>query len=59
MRNSTQLIPTGLVKASGMPAFALPVVKEMPLALEPVAPDSFGGLTGAASPTTPPRRGFS
>ena len=59
MRNSTHLIPIGLVKAARMPAFGLPVVKEMPLALEPVAPETFGGLTGAASPTTPPRRGHS
>ena len=59
MRNSTHLIPTGLVEAARMPAFALPVVSEMPLALEPVAPDTFGGLTGAPSPTTPPRRGLS
>jgi hypothetical protein len=34
------------------------VVQELPLALEPVAPDTFGGLTGAMSPT-PPRRGHS
>ena len=59
MRNATHLIPNGLVKAARMPAFALPVVKEMPLALEPIAADTFGGLTGAASPTTPPRRGLS
>jgi hypothetical protein len=58
MRNSTHLIPKGLVKAARMPAFALPVVKEMPMALQPLAPDTFGGPTGAASPTTPPRRGL-
>ena len=59
MRNSSQLISIGFVKAARMPAFALPVVREMPMALEPVAPDTFGGLTGAACPTTPPRRGLS
>jgi hypothetical protein len=58
MRNSSQLIPTGRVPAARMPAFGLPVVVEVPLALEPVAPDTFGGLTGAVSPT-PPRRGHS
>ena len=58
MRNSPQLISIGFVNAARMPAFGLPVVKELPLALEPVAPDTFGGLTGAPSPT-PPRRGHS
>jgi hypothetical protein len=58
MRNSSQLISIGSVKAARMPAFGLPVVQELPLALEPVAPDTFGGLTGAMSPT-PPRRGHS
>jgi hypothetical protein len=58
MRNSSQLIPIGFIKAARMPAFALPVVQEVPLALEPVAPDTFGGLTGAPSPTAP-RRGHS
>jgi hypothetical protein len=58
MRNSSQLISIGFVKAARMPAFGLPVVVEVPLALEPVAPDTFGGLTGAQSPT-PPRRGRS
>jgi hypothetical protein len=57
MRNSSQLIATGLVKAARMPAFGLPVVKEVPLALEPVVADTFGGLTGAPSPTAP-RRGL-
>jgi hypothetical protein len=37
-------------------AYGLPVVKETPLALEPVVPDTFGGLTGPQAPTTP-RRG--
>jgi hypothetical protein len=48
----------GFVKAARMPAFGLPVVQELPPALEPVAPDTFGGLTGAQS-TTHPRRGRS
>ena len=58
MRNSSQLISIGVVKAARMPAFGLRVVHEVPLALEPVAPETFGGLTGAQSPT-PPRRGHS
>jgi hypothetical protein len=58
MRNSSQLISIGSVTAARMPAFGLPVVQELPLTLEPVAPDTFGGLTGAQSPT-PPRRGHS
>ena len=58
MRNSSQLISIGFVKAARLPAFGLPVVQEMPLALEPVAPDTFGGLTGTPVPT-PPRRGHS
>jgi hypothetical protein len=58
MRNSSQLISIGFIPAARMPAFALPVVQELPLALEPVAPETFGGLTGAQSPT-PPRRGHS
>ena len=58
MRNSSQLISIGFVTAARMPAFELPVVHELPLALEPVAPETFGGVTGAQSPT-PPRRGHS
>ena len=58
MRNPSQRISIGFVKAARMPAFGLPVVQELPLALEPVAPDTFGGLTGAPSPTSP-RRGRS
>jgi hypothetical protein len=38
-------------------AYRPPVVKETPLVLEPVAPDTFGGLTGALSSTTT-RRGL-
>ena len=56
MQNSSQLISIGFVKAARMPAFGLPVVQELPLALEPVTPETFGGLTGAPSPI-PPRRG--
>jgi hypothetical protein len=36
------------------PAFGLPVVHELPVALEPVAPDTFGGLT-ITPPTPSPR----
>jgi hypothetical protein len=49
MRNSTQLIQTGQDTAARMPAFGLPVVVEVPLELEPVAVDTFGGLTGVTS----------
>jgi hypothetical protein len=49
MRNSSQLISVGQVTVTGMPAFGLPVVVEVPLVLEPVAPDTFGGLTGSPS----------
>jgi hypothetical protein len=38
-----------------MPAFGLPVVQELPLALEPVASETFGGLTGAQSHSTKER----
>jgi hypothetical protein len=58
MPNSSQLIPTGHVTAARMPAFGLPLVVEVPLVLEPVAIDTFGGLTGLPSPTSP-RRGHS
>ena len=58
MRNSSPVVSFGLVRAARMPAFGLPVVQELPLALEPVAPETFGGLTGAQSPI-PPRRGRS
>ena len=57
MRSSTQHISPGAPLAARMPAFGIPVVKELPVALEPVAPDTFGGLTGTPSPTTP-RRGL-
>ena len=58
MRNPSHLISIGFNAAARMPAFGLPVVQELPLALEPVARDTFGGLTGTQSPT-PPRRGHS
>ena len=50
MRNPSQLISPGVEGAARMPAFGLPVVRELPLELEPVAPETFGGLT--ATPTT-------
>ena len=50
MRNPTQLIPTDQALAARMPAFGLPVVVELPQVLEPVAVDTFGGLTGTPSP---------
>ena len=49
MPNSTPLNPTGHVMTARMPAFGLPVVVELPPVLEPVAVDTFGGLTGAPS----------
>ena len=55
MPNSSQLIPTGHVTGAEMPAFGLPLVVERPLALELVAIDTFGGLTGVPSPTSPRR----
>jgi hypothetical protein len=59
MRNPSQLIPSGAQPAARMPAYGLPVVREVPLALEPVAADTFGGLTGAVQSPTSPRRGLS
>ena len=49
MRNPSQLIPTDQALAARMPAFGLPVVVEVPPVLEPVAVDTFGGLTGTPS----------
>jgi hypothetical protein len=53
MHASTQLSPTGAYSAVGearrptaCPRFRLPRVSELPLRLEPVAPDTFGGLVG-------------
>jgi hypothetical protein len=62
MHSPTQLSPTGARSAIGeartataCPAFRLPRVSELPLRLEPVAPDTFGGLValeGRAASTT-------
>jgi hypothetical protein len=50
MHTPTQLSPTGAVgqirRSAACPAFRLPRVSELPLRLEPVAPDTFGGLVG-------------
>jgi hypothetical protein len=53
MHTRTQLSPTGAHSARGgasgpraCPAYRLPQVCELPLRLEPVAPDTFGGLVG-------------
>jgi hypothetical protein len=53
MHIPTQLSPTGARSAlcgarrpTACPAFRLPQVSELPLRLEPVAPDTFGGLVG-------------
>lgn len=63
MRIPTQLIPTGAHSALGgarrpreCPAYRLPHVRELRLRLEPVAPDTFGGLVGSR---TPPLRAVS
>ena len=47
MQNPSQLIQSGAQPAARMPAYGLPVVRELPQTLEPVAADTFGGLTGA------------
>ena len=40
-------------RLSGLvPAYGLPRVRELPLRLEPVAPDTFGGLVGRPSSTS-------
>jgi hypothetical protein len=66
MHTATQLSPTGAYSAFGearrptaSPAFRLPHVSELPLRLEPVAPDTFGGLvvTGAVHSSTTHVRG--
>jgi len=51
VHSSSQLIPTGARVVVGgtrrrddCPAYVLPHVRELPLRLEPVAADSFGGL---------------
>jgi hypothetical protein len=56
MHTRTQLSPTGAHSARGgasrpgaCPAYRLPQVCELPLRLEPVGPDTFGGLVGDCS----------
>ena len=56
MHTQTQLAPTGAHSALGgarrpraCHAYRLPQVRELPLRLEPVAPDSFGGLVNKRS----------
>jgi hypothetical protein len=56
MHTRTQLFPTGAHSARGRasrpgacPTYRLPQVCELPLRLEPVAPDTFGGLVGDSS----------
>jgi hypothetical protein len=53
MHTPTQLSPTGADSAlsgarrpAACATFRLPQVREQPLRLEPVAPDTFGGLVG-------------
>jgi hypothetical protein len=53
MHTATQLSPSGAYSAFGearrrtaCPAFRSPRVSELPLRLEPVVPDTFGGLVG-------------
>jgi hypothetical protein len=59
MHTPTQLGPTSPHRGLGgtrrpreCPAYRFPQVRELPLRLEPVAPDTFGGLVskGGASP---------
>ena len=38
-------------------AFAMPLVRELPLRLEPVSLDTFGGLVTSAAPATTYPRG--
>ena len=56
MHTPAQLVPTGAHSALGRsrrqrecPAYRLPQVRELRLRLEPVAPDTFGGLVGSCS----------
>jgi hypothetical protein len=56
MHTRTQLSPTGAHSSRGgasrpgtCPAYRLPQVCELPLRLEPVGPDTFGGLVGDCS----------
>jgi hypothetical protein len=57
MQSPTQPFPTGAHSVVGgarrpqsCPAFRSPQVREVPLCLEPVAPDTFGGLLGDCGP---------
>jgi hypothetical protein len=43
MRSQSQVIPS----------YGLPVVRELPMTLEPVAPETFGGLTSTPSTVSP------
>ena len=56
MHTPTQLVPIGsysVVRRARRPrechAFQRPQVRELPLRLEPVAPDTFGGLVSSCS----------
>jgi hypothetical protein len=56
MHTPTQLAPTGAHSALGgarrpraCPAYRRPQVRELPLRLEPVVPDTFGGLVNNRS----------
>jgi hypothetical protein len=62
MHTAAQLSPTGADSARGetrrptaCPAFRLPQVTELRLRLEPVAPDTFGGLVGSPGLCTHPQ----
>jgi hypothetical protein len=64
MPTATQLSPTGGHSAWGAarrrtacPAFRLPRVSELPLRLEPVARDTFGGVTATSGPAMAPPAG--
>ena len=72
MHRSSQLVPTGarnVVRGTrrrdNCPAYVLPHVRELPLRLDPVTADSFGGLVAsrpasrAVSTTTNPRGALS
>ena len=69
MHSSSQFVPTGPRVVVGgtrrrddWPAYVLPHVRELPLRLEPVAADSFGGLLAsnpAVSSTIHPRGALS
>jgi hypothetical protein len=64
MHTPTQLVPTGAYSAlcgarrrRECAAYRLPQVRELRLRLEPVAPDTFGGLVSSCS--APPLRAVS